>query len=117
METLSLLFVPPQSGGMEIKMESILKDLYYGKLHPGDMNGPILKDLKDYQRKMRDQEDQFISQLTDEQIKQFDIIMEERLLGVDLDFADTFVTGVHFGARIILEILLPEAFTENTTDS
>lgn len=85
-------------------MESILKDLYYGRISPDEINRPILKNLKEFQDKMRIQEDQFIGQLTEEQIRQFDLIMEERLLAVDLEFADTFVAGFQLGACMMLEI-------------
>lgn len=88
--------------------ESIIRALYYGKLHPSGR--PIIEGsaYQKAQHKLVDSMDEFENSLTAEQKTAFEQLQTEWNNLTSIASEDSFALGFQMGGEIILEITQPE---------
>lgn len=90
-------------------METILQQLFDGKINPSEQYRPELQQYKDLVRKQNEEYKQFSEQLNklDPHLeKQFQAILDRQLEEIPLEMAQLFINGFKLGARITAESLV-----------
>lgn len=85
-------------------MNSILRWLHESDAHPSE----VFDYSQEYQRLMENfsfKHDAFVNDLTPQQIKEFDKLLDEYSAVMSYESADTFRVGFCIGARVIMEVL------------
>lgn len=84
--------------------ESIIIDIYENVLE----NKEISTEYRRLRRKCIEQRDESENNLTEEQIKQLDILFEERNIMDEVELREFFIEGFKRGVKIVSEVLCNE---------
>jgi len=86
------------------KTESLLKQLYESELNPCNRKNPKNPDWKRLKQNCLNQYETLIQTLTDEQKNELKELKHMTLELEEMEREHTFKEGVHFGAKMIMEL-------------
>lgn len=91
-------------------MISVLEELYYGNISPGDRvlaNTEKANAFRKLQRTATPLEEQLITTLNEQQLKQFHTFCNIQDELTQMEQEDLFVYAFRLGAKLMAEVLLP----------
>ena len=86
-----------------------LKDFWYGNISPGEGRYHAKKEYKEMWRLLECMEDQLKERLSPEDWELFTQYQDAEGKAGDIENADIFIEGFLMGAKIILDVLLPQS--------
>lgn len=86
-------------------MDTILMQLYLGKICPVNQYTPILEEYKELRKKQFAHYESFVKKLESPLDEEFLRIMDEQMDTLPYEFSEMFIEGFRLGARMMLEIL------------
>ena len=86
-------------------MNTLLQQLYNGKIYPAEQYHPVLEEYKIMIRRQMENYDNFVQKLGNPLDKEFIKIMDEQFDTLSFDFFQMFSDGFKLGAKLMMEIL------------
>lgn len=93
-------------------MESVIEDLYNGDLCPSSQFHYTLDDIRKKWEELDQVETDFMDNLSEPMQEQFDNILDRRLEMANLDLTQAYVEGFKLGAKLLIEVLTSDSFTQ-----
>lgn len=89
-------------------MDSILHDLYHGKLFPSEQYTPPEGKHRKFQEECADRYDNFVKSLEPYQKNAFVRIIDDQFHLMSFDHPDVFACGFQMGAKVMFEVYREE---------
>lgn len=89
-------------------MNSLLQELYNGRIKPGENRNWIVEEHKQKRDHVLAQEEAFCAGLTEAQKRQYIAIIDEYAALLPCEAEEVYIQGMRMGAQLMQELLIKE---------